>query len=380
MGVRVRRRKDKPGWWMFIDHHGAQKKKCFKDKATAIRVSREVEKQLALGDFVIHEEEKPSRPFDTYFEKWLAGYGPTRLKESTQSLYWSAYKCHLEPCFGKTEIADISREKVKKFLYDKVAAGLSRAHVRNLLSPLHECLNHAVEDGHLTVNPAARTSRVLYVRKEEKRSRIVFLTPDEEARLLAVAAESFPAWYPFILTLLRLGLRIGEVCALQWGDIDLEDRTVDVRRNYVDGRMTTPKNGSGRRIDMSRNLVETLRVLQSERKRRTLKRGWGEVPLWPFLNEAGRPVDPDNFRKRIWHKVLEAAGLKYFPIHSLRHTFASRLIQNGATLLYVQNAMGHHSAAYTLQTYGHLQPTGNKDEVDKLDAVMTRKPENKANA
>jgi len=66
--------------------------------------------------------------------------------------------------------------------------------------------------------------------------------------------------------------------------------------------------------------------------------------------------------------------LRYFPIHSLRHTFASRLIQNGATLLYVMNAMGHHSAAFTLQVYGHLQATGNRSEVDKLDKAVLSGP------
>jgi len=242
--------------------------------------------------------------------------------------------------------------------------------VRNLLSALHECLNHAVEDGYIPANPAARTSRLLYVRKEEKRSRIVFLTPEEEGRLLTTCHEYFPGWHPFVLSLLRLGLRIGEACALQWGDFDLETRGVDVRRNYVDGRMTTPKNGSGRRIDISLQLAETLKALHVERKKETLKRGWREVPLWVFTNEAGNLVDPDNFRNRVWLKLLTKAELRHFPIHSLRHTFASRLIQNGATLLYVQNAMGHHSAAFTLQVYGHFQPTGNRSEVDKLDAVI----------
>jgi len=112
-----------------------------------------------------------------------------------------------------------------------------------------------------------------------------------------------------------------------------------------------------------------LRALQVERKKETLQKGWREVPLWVFVNAVGNPVDPDNFRARVWPKILSTAALSYFPTHSLRHTFASRLIQNGATLLYVQHAMGHHSAAFTLQVYGHFQPTGNRDEVDKLDDV-----------
>jgi integrase len=373
MAVKVRQRQDRPGWWVIIDHHKKRKKKHFPSKEEASLFARQVRERLALGDFSIAEEQPEAKPFSAYFETWLNGYGPTRLKPSTQELYWSTFKCHLKPFFGETDLTKISREQVKRFLYEKVASGLSRDHVRNLLSALHECLNHAVEDGHILANPAARTSRLLYVRKEEKRSRIVFLTPEEEIRLLETCQGHFPGWYPFALALLRLGVRIGEACALQWGDFDLEARSVEVRRNYVDGRMTTPKNGSSRRIDVSRHLAETLSALHVERKKETLKKGWREVPAWVFVNEAGNPVDPDNFRNRLWAKILSKAELRHFPIHSLRHTFASRLIQNGATLLYVQHAMGHHSAAFTLQAYGHFQPTGNKSEVDKLDRLPTER-------
>jgi integrase len=68
--------------------------------------------------------------------------------------------------------------------------------------------------------------------------------------------------------------------------------------------------------------------------------GWREVPLWVFINEAGNPIDADNFRSRVWPKLLSKADLRHFPIHSLRHTFASRLIQNGATLLYLLSGRG----------------------------------------
>jgi hypothetical protein len=88
MGVRVRQRPDKPGWWLFIDHQGKQKKKCFPDKDTALKVARKIRERLALGDFSMTEEQPEAKPFSAYFETWLNGYGPTRLKPSTQDLYW----------------------------------------------------------------------------------------------------------------------------------------------------------------------------------------------------------------------------------------------------------------------------------------------------
>jgi len=64
-------------------------------------------------------------------------------------------------------------------------------------------------------------------------------------------------------------------------------------------RLTTPKNGKTRRVDMSQQLTETLRALHLERKKETLRKGWGEVPSWVFTNEEQNPVDQDNFRGRV---------------------------------------------------------------------------------
>ena len=94
-----------------------------------------------------------------------------------------------------------------------------------------------------------------------------------------------------------------------------------------------------------------------------------------FANEAGNPLDPDNFRSRVWPKLLAKAGLRKVRIHDLRHTYASLLIAQGESLAYVKDQMGHHSIRVTVDTYGHLVPGRNKAAVDRLDdapAATTR--------
>ena len=78
-------------------------------------------------------------------------------------------------------------------------------------------------------------------------------------------------------------------------------------------------------------------------------------------------IDPENFRSRVWSKLLAKAGLRRIRIHDLRHTFASLLIQQGESLAYVKEQMGHHSIRVTVDVYGHLVPGGNKAAVDRLD-------------
>jgi integrase len=126
---------------------------------------------------------------------------------------------------------------------------------------------------------------------------------------------------------------------------------------------------------MSLQLTETLKVLLTERKKETLKKGWGEVPSWVFTSATGTMIDPDNFRHRVWAKLPAKAELRQIRIHDLRHTFASLLIQQGESLAYVKDQMGHHSIRVTVDVYGHLVPGGDKTAVDKLDDLTTEKLE-----
>jgi integrase len=366
MAVKVRQRNGK--WWVFIDYHGKRKAKCVgTSKRAAEQVAEKIQARLSLGQFAIGEEKAKRLPFSTYYKDWLDTYVKHHTKEATYACYETAYRVHLLPFLGETPIQEITREQLKRFIYEKLGAGLSRNSVKGYLAPLSEMFNHAIEDGHLERNPCLRIMRTTRKEKGEQQEKIDVLTREEVALLLETCRHHFPASYPFVLCLVRTGMRIGEAVALQWGDIDFHSRFAEVRRNYVDGTLTTPKSGKGRRVDLSVHLTDTLKALLLERKKETLQKGWGEVPPWVFTSEVGTMMDPDNFRKRVWPKLLAKAGLRQVRIHDLRHTFASLLIQNGESLAYVKEQMGHHSIKTTVDTYGHLVPGGNKAAVDRLD-------------
>jgi integrase len=142
-----------------------------------------------------------------------------------------------------------------------------------------------------------------------------------------------------------------------------------VRRTVSKGRVTTPKSGTARRVDLSAQLAETLRALLVERKRDTLARGRKQVPTRVFVNDAGNAIDTDNFRDRIWPRLFAKAGVRQVRIHDLRQSYASLLIAQGESLAYIRDQMGHHGIRVTVDTYGHLVPSGNKAAVDRLDAA-----------
>jgi len=236
--------------------------------------------------------------------------------------------------------------------------------------------NHAIDDGVLAANLATRVGR-FNKKPAERRQDINPFSREELKLFLDSARQHFPRHHPFFLTLARTGVRLGEALTLQWGDIDWHGGFLEVRRTYcrISKQVLTPKSGKTRRVDMSRQLTETLKALLVERKKETLLKGWGEVPLWVFVTETGTRLDGDHVRNRAFYTLLKKAGLRHIRLHDLRHTFASLLIQQGAPLAYVKEQMGHHSIQVTVDIYGHLVPGGNRAEVDRLDDPQESVPE-----
>jgi hypothetical protein len=130
MGVKVRQKDGK--WYVFINHHGKRKAKCVGDsKRAAEEVKRKLEAKLTLGDFAL-EDEKPTVPtLGQYADIWLATYAVQNCKESTYVRYAGVVRNHLLPAFSTTPLTEITREAIKRMMYDKRAhGGLTPSSVR----------------------------------------------------------------------------------------------------------------------------------------------------------------------------------------------------------------------------------------------------------
>jgi integrase len=236
-------------------------------------------------------------------------------------------------------------------------------------------LSEAVEDGLIEGNPASRLGK--YTFGNARRRDIDFLTRNEAAGFLEAARTHAPIRYPMFLTALRTGLRLGELIALHWEDIqfgenaDDPNRFILVRRNYSRGEFTTPKNHKPRRVDMSREVRRVLLDLKDGMAMKAFERGEEFVPRLVFPSREGGPLDGINVYHRDFLPCVEAAGLRRITFHALRHSYASHLIQAGASLAYVKEQMGHSSIQVTVDTYGHLVPGADIAWADKLDAAPT---------
>jgi integrase len=233
-------------------------------------------------------------------------------------------------------------------------------------------LSQAVDDDRLPANPALRMGRYLR-RGDEPKREIQALTREEAAHLVAVAREHFPRWYPWVLCALRTGLRLGELLALEWADLDWNGRFLVVRRNLVRGVLTTPKSHQRRRVDMSTQLASALIEWRKEQRARWLKKG-KELPPWVFPSLEGTALEERNVR-HVFKRLLAKAELREIRLHDLRHSFASLLLQQGESVVYVKEQLGHASIQITVDTYGHLIPGANRAAVDRLDDVDATQPD-----
>ena len=192
-----------------------------------------------------------------------------------------------------------------------------------------------------------------------------------------------PERYPLFLTALRAGLRLGELLGLQWQDIqfgDSEDdpnRFILVRHNFTRRQFTTTKSRKERRVDLSKELRRVLMDLRDHRIMEAMSGGKFDESGQPrasklvFPSETGGPSEGSNVYNRDFLPCLDATGIRRVTFHALRHTFASLLIQQCASLAYVKEQLGHGSIQVTVDTYGHLIPGGNIGWVDALDARTT---------
>ncbi len=137
---------------------------------------------------------------------------------------------------------------------------------------------------------------------------------------------------------------------------------------------TTTKSKKSRRVDLSREVQETLLEMREKRLQEAYREGKSDISnQLVFKSPEGTILDPDNLYHRIFLPVLAAAGIRRIRLHDLRHTFGSLLLQNGASIVYVKEQMGHSSIQVTVDTYGHLIPGANVNFVDRLDAVLGEK-------
>jgi integrase len=367
-------------WWLFIDYKGRRKARRVGTGKVGMRAAKaaaeKIQAKLALGETALLDETRATAPtFMEFAEGWLKHVAAQR-KPGTAEKYESILRKHWFPVLGRLPVTAVTREHIKAVLGKKLSAEFKPKTVRGHLDVLRACFFVAVEDQLMSANPAARLGK-FFTRSGESQEIEIF-TRSELTTLLETAEREMLDAYPIVLTLARTGLRIGEALTLQADDLDFERHELWVRRTWGsrkktlgDRRINAPKSNRFRRVDMSEQLSQVLQGLLTMREAEAILRGRDRYP-WLFLGRDGGPMTPGSFWQNVWRPLLRRSGLRYRKPHTLRHTYASLLIQNRESLAYIRDQLGHHSIKLTVDTYGHLVPGANRAAVNRLDDATGR--------
>ena len=359
MGVKVREKVKGSGeWWIFVNHKGVRKAVKVGSKAVAEKSAKKMVEGLATG--AVLPGPKTKVLFRDRYDKWLRQHVGLTCEESTAHTYTVLWENHVKDHFGNLSIDAIDSDRIREFYSKKTEEGYAKNTLKNMRNLISGVMALSIEDKVIGTNPAARSGK--YLKAAKKARKAEFLTPAEVGLLMDNARGIF---YPFFLTAVRTGLRQGELIGLKWGDIDWNGKFLTVRRTIYRKKEKVPKSGKERKVDMSDQLLAVLWEFKKKMTAEALKAG-ESLPEYAFTSRNQTTHEPSWIRK-VFSKYLKAAGLRDVPFHALRHSYASALIGNGASLTYVKEQMGHHSINVTVDVYGHLIPSANHAEVNKLD-------------
>lgn len=291
-------------------------------------------------------EQKEAPRFEEFATDFMSSYAKANNKPSEQTSKAGILKKHLFPIFGGRYLDSITAQDVEHLKARLLDGGLSRKRVNNILNVLSKILRYAEELEVISKIPRIKALKVAPQKFD-------FLTFEEFERLVSASA-SEPDWQAAVLVAGEAGLRLGEVLALEWGDIDLKVGTLTVMRTDWRGHVGAPKGGKARRIPLTTRAAAALRAI------RHLK---GKLV---FCWEDGSPWTFTTMRAGI-KRQEKRAGLRITGWHALRHTFCSHLAMRGAAPKAIQDLAGHQSIAIT-NRYLHLAPGELRSAISLLEA------------
>jgi integrase len=296
--------------------------------------------------------------WDAWSEGAKAGLIRTRsgdaYKPSCLRSYEQAMRDRVLPDLGGSRLSEVRRVDVQDLVDRLQAHGLDASTIRNTIAPLRVVYRRAFSRGEVAVNPAVGLELPAV---RGRRDRIA--SPNEAGKLLAALLTGDRALWA---TAMYGGLRLGELQALRWEDVDLAAGRLRVERSWdpVEG-VIDPKSKAGRRT------VPIAAVLRDFLDEHRLRTAWADGLV--FGRSAETPFDARALSRRA---ATAWKGLEPISLHECRHTFASLMIAAGVNLKALSSYMGHSSITITLDRYGHLMP-GNEDAAaELLDVYLER--------
>lgn len=342
--------------------------------ASEKEVARKLRQATAAVDAGTYTE--PSKlTMAQWLDIWAAEY-LGNLKPNTLYYYKGVCNHYLKPALGAVKMVVLSAHTIQT-LYNKLQAGtdekqgLSAKTIKNINGVLHKAMQQAIELDYIRHNPC-HACKLPRAEKPEIKP-----LDDEQISSFLKAIQGHQ-WEALFLVTMFTGMRQGEALGLSWLSVDFERGSISVGQQLQKDRATgkyaivATKNSKSRRITPAPFVMD---VLREQRRRQTewrLRAG----PAWEgsdlvFTNELGHHLAPKTVYSH-YKRIADSIGIPESRFHDLRHTYAVAALQSGDDVKTVQENLGHHTASFTLDVYGHVTDKMKKDSADRMEKYIKR--------
>lgn len=338
---------------------------------------QEVRKKLAQATAAIDNgtyKEPCKMTVGQWLDIWMTDY-MGGVKRSTAFLYGEQIRLHIKPALGAVKLESLNTHTIQGFynsLKTEREGGrpLSPKSVKNVHGILHKALQQAVAVGYIRFNPADACTLPRVEKKE--------INPLDEQQI-ATFLKTIEGHRHELLYKVALftGMRESEILGLMWDAVDFDKGTITIKRQLRREQkkggayyITTPKNGKPRTITPAPWVMKLLRSQKVRQAEQQLKVG----PLWEnsgmvFTNETGGYLSYRTVYD-CFKRIVAQMGTPSTRFHDLRHTFAVASLRAGDDIKTVQSNLGHHTAAFTLDVYGHVTEQMRKDSAQRMEGFI----------
>ena len=308
------------------------------------------------GTYIAPNKLTVTQWLDIWVSEYLGG-----VKPLTVQTYQCYIEKHIKPALGATKLESLAPHMIQRF-YN--ALDLSPKTVKNIHSILHSALQQAVDNKLLAANPTD-ACKLPKIEKYE----IKPLEPQEIAILLQEA--SVDNYANLFTVAIFTGMRQGELLGLTWDNVDFENGTITVKQQLQckDGVyfLQTPKNGKGRVIVPAQVAMDALRAEKEKQasNQQIVGQCWHNPENYVFTDMLGKHLVRRTVVKH-FKAVIDRAGIKNVRFHDLRHSFAVNSLMIGDDVKTVQTNLGHATASFTLDVYGHVTQKMKNDSAERM--------------
>ncbi|MCE5314163.1 MAG: site-specific integrase [Armatimonadota bacterium] len=369
-------------WYLGLDENGKRRYKSKTMKGTKKAAQAELNRivhELERGTYV----EPAKMSITEFLRRWLRDYASGSVSGTTYERYEGIVEQHLIPALGSIPLEKLQPIHVQEYYTEARKSGRVKRILKSGEVKEGGLSPRSVQQHHAVLRKALKcavrwqlvgrnVADMVDPPRVESKERPSFT--EDEVRALLRATDGTP-YGPIILIAAATGMRLGEIIALTWADLDVNAGAIAVTKSVEQTkeglRVKEPKSAKGRRlVPIPANVVNRLQAYQEQQE--AMEETAGE--LWADNNlicpdDLGRYRKPDSISSS-FRDMVKKAGVRKLGFHALRHAHASMLANRGHQAKVIQERLGHSTIAVTMDIYSHVLPTTQQDAADSIADIF----------